>query len=383
MQTISDAFKKALSANHRVYHRVEMYPQGILVPQAMFELPITDGSVTIDDVAIRRRATIRFTEGDTDIGTIVPGIESPVLNPLTCDFRIYRGVYTSLTQHEEVPVITGRMADVRIDDSGDGFTMAADIYDWARRVSRAKFVREYKIVAGTNYADAIQTMLANRVNGLEFNFVSTTYTTPLLVFQTGWDPWEQAQKMARSIGCDLYFDPMGICTMTTIPNLIETPPVWAFEEGPGEFDVQIKAMLLYLMKRRMDEHTYNYVVVTGETISSAAPVRGEAFDDNPSSPTYYLGPMGTVVKTLLGQTGITTAAQASQAAFAELAKGVGATEMLEVTGLVNPALDLNDVIAIRREKSQVFQNYVTDKLTIPLTHARGMNLSTRVQVVAE
>jgi len=42
-----------------------------------------------------------------------------------------------------------------------------------------------------------------------------------------------------------------------------------------------------------DQTTYNYVIVYGESVDNAVPVQAVAFDNDPNSPTYYLGPYGS------------------------------------------------------------------------------------------
>lgn len=372
MQPVSDDFMATLPTSHRMYTLCEVFQGGVVSGNAPVELKILDGNVTVDDVAIRRRADITLTD---HTGEFTPDSVNDLLTPLGTEVRLWRGVYLKSTGAvEKVPLITGGLSDIQIDDSGAGLHIRMDIYDRSRKVARAKLPHEWVVVPSTPYVTAISDILGSRFPTIQMNFSNalTSHIAPLLVFQTGSDPWKHATDMATAIGCDLFFDPMGECLLQ--PKPFDTFPVDKYIEGVNG------AKLLYINKRMQDEGIYNHVVVTGESSANNPPVSAEAFDDNPLSSTYYLGPMGDVVYPYVGNSFITQTAQAQDIANYLLSKKVGAVETVQITGMVNPALDLNDTIEVKREQSKVDAWYVIDKITVPLTFARGISLSSRQRV---
>jgi hypothetical protein len=112
------------------------------------------------------------------------------------------------------------------------------------------------------------------------------------------------------------------------------------------------------------QNTYNGIVVTGESPDITEPVRGEAWDTNPASPTYYLGPFGKAPK-FYTSTFITTQNQAQGAADSMLAAVLGHAERLEWSQVVHPGLSPFDVVLVELAAG-VLTPFILDALTIPL-----------------
>lgn len=364
MYPVSDAFEATLKQSHTMVTRAEIWEGSSMLQ----EFNINDGTVTVQDEAIRRRVTCTLTDPD---GSLTPATASDLLAPVGNELRLYRGVVIPSTGVEEVvPLGVFGISDTRIYDSGGGLTLSIDAYDRARKVSRSKFTTEYVIAAGTNVATAIQAMINARVPGLTYNFTPTTAVTPVLVYNTGDDPWAKARELAASIGYDLYFDQTGICCLTPVPVLTQsTPTVWDYEEGP-------EATFLYLNRRLTDERTYSHVVITGEGNGIGEPVRAEAYDNNPASPTYYLGAYGDIVLFESNRI-ITTFSQAQTVANARLQRVSGLVDLVEMQAIVNAAHDVYDVIGISRARLNIDARYVISKLSIPMTQDRAMNVSVK------
>lgn len=364
MWPVSDAFNETLKRSHTICTKAEIYDGDTLAR----EFEITDGNVNVQDETVHRRASVTLVD---DTGELSPADANSLFAPVGNEMRLYRGVVIPATGVEEfVPLGVFGLSDVRVYDSGEGLTMIVDAYDRARKVARAHFPTEYVVTAGTNVGTAIQGIISSRLQGTEFNFVSTEDKTPLIVYEAGQDPWQAARELAASIGCDLFFDEVGVCTLAPVPILTQnTPTVWDYTEGP-------EATFLYLNRRLTDDDTYSHVIVTGENNGVGAPVRGEAIDDNPSSPTYYLGKFGDVVLFEANRT-ITTNAQAQIAATALLQRVMGLVDLVEMQAIVNPAHDAFDVISIDRPTSKIDAKYIISKVTIPMTQDRAMNVSVR------
>jgi len=91
--------------------------------------------------------------------------------------------------------------------------------------------------------------------------------------------------------------------------------------------------------------TYNGVIATGEGPEIATPVRAEAWDDDPTSPTYRYGLFGQVPY-LYSSSLLTTQAKAQAAADAKLAQLLGKSTSLSWSQIVHPGLAPLDVVEV-------------------------------------
>lgn len=367
MYAISQGFKDALaSPNQRRVVKAEVLANGVVAA----ELEILSGTVEVEPTAIRRRLTNLSLVDPA--GALVPATAGDLLMPVGNEIRISMGFLGT----ELVPVGVFGISRPRVTDSGEGLIISLDGYDRARKVRRNRYVAPYTIPAGTNYGTAIQNAILDRDPNAQFNFSSTARTTPLILLEDGdaTDPWEEFRKMAASIGMELFADAEGIYVLRPEPNPSTTPAAWSYQEGS-------QATILEIEKELDDETAYNGFVVIGESSSAAQPVRAEAWDDDPASPTYYLGPYGKVPSFLHSQY-VTTQTQAQDAADAGLLRVLGILEDVSFSALVNPAHELGDVIQIKRARMKIDAPYLVHRMSLPLEPERGMRVSTRGRRVA-
>lgn len=243
--------------------------------------------------------------------------------------------------------------------------------DLSKAISRNVWQQPFTIPAGTNYATAIQLMVQNRLPfQAQFSLASTTHVTPLLVFgmaADGGDPWQDIQELATAIGYETYFDPAGVLVFRPVPDPRQGTPVWTFDETANPTIVDVTRELT-------DEHTYNYVVVKGQSTSTAEGVYAVSFDNDPTSATYIYGPYGikSIIVTLAQ---VYTAAQAQQAADALLLNSLGAAETVTLTTVPMPALEPGDVITVNVPDTKAAGTYLINGMTTPLSPAEGQQLT--------
>lgn len=369
MYACSDEFKAQVKKSHRAVTKCEVWSG----TNYQRDLDIIEGNVHVDDVAFHRTCEVSLTDSD---GTLTPVDATSLLNPVTGnELRLYRGIVLPSTGLPElIPQGVFGVTDLTIDDSGEGYHMRLQGSDRARRVSRAKMTTSYVIATGTNYKTAITALVQSRFGSVTFsdayNAYTTTLVTPQIVLTTGDDPWSKAQKMAmEGLGADLYFDVLGSLTIVPVTDPSTSPSMWDYVEG-------VEATLLYINRTVTDQDTFNHIVVFAEHPDNSPPIRGEAKDTNPSSPTYYLGPYGDVVD-VLNSNLITTQAQADIAAAARLNKTLGVTDLVRFNAIVNPCHEIGDIITISRNKLKVNAAFVVDKITVPMVIDRPMDIATR------
>lgn len=351
-----EIIRDTVQNSHTVVAQAEVLHQGRVVEQ----LEVVDGTIT-ENVDSAFRSQLSLT-------TVVP-TRSTNLSPLGYEIRVRRGVRLQGKEYYTTLGVFG-ISDVEHSISANGenaITLTG--FDRARRVSRARLTDYYVINFGTNYAAAIQTLIASRVPGLSYNFAPTTSTTPLLVFDPQSDPWEKAQEMAASIGMEVFFDRAGICVLRPVTDPASSPVVATYDEGDSSTILSVTTLLT-------DEKTYNHIVVTGEGAGTTAPVLAEATDDSPTSPTYILGPYGDVPNWITSGY-ILTLAQAREAARAALIRQIGLVEQINFSAIVDPTITVGDVVTLTSATAQIDARYVIQSMTIPLTVEGSMTATTR------
>lgn len=364
MRPASAAFLRAVGTSHRVATRLEVLDDGDVT---LTIDSVTDGTVTLDQTAASR--------GRLDCSIIdpalVPGDPDDALAPYGNEVRAYRGAIVAGAA-ELISLGVFRIDDTVVTDTADGVEVRVSGLDRSARIADARFEAPYIVAAGTNVATAIHDCLAAAWPGIDTDLTATSITTPLLVGEEGGDRWRFVQDMAASIGHALYFNGDGVAVTHPVTTATGTPTI-ELAEGDG-------GVLLTASRRWTRQGTYNRVIATGENPSEGTtPARGVATDDNPASPTYYYGAYGRVPRFYSSQF-LATDTQAADAAAAILARELGTTQSIEFGAIVNPALEPDDLVTIRRARAGINEAHIIDALTIPLTADQGMTGRTRAVV---
>lgn len=364
MYPVSADFKEAVRKSHSTTVKVEIYDManGTILSTAS---PIS-GEVTIDNRrSIRRECTLEFV--DTD-GTLVPVSNiSSVLLPYNREVKIYRGIVFPDGTEELVPLGVFIITSVDITETSQGVKVSIKGSDRSLILARAKFTNhEFYIEAGTAKETAIENILKYRYPKVKTIFPATNQVTTLLypTLDQSSDPWREALKIAESASMDLYFDENGIARMRPIPDPDKGNVVATYTDGSD-------SVLLQIARSLSIDESYNGVIYTGEGTNLSIGVIGEAWDDNPSSPTYRKT-YGEVPLFKSSPT-ILTVAEAQEAASAELKKVIGASEKITWDQLVNPAHDVYDLVKVTRSPVGLDKILMLDAISIPLAASGTMN----------
>lgn len=414
MYPVSDAFKAAVRDSHQSIIKAEVW----VGDQLITELDLVSGSVSVDSRrAVRRSCNVTivdpsgrgyfalqpvyltysdvaggFTQyGDVDTDfpqyvdlvkplrfdetaeppTLVPASAGDTLSPFGNELRLYRGVRYVDGTEELVPLGVFVITTTEISDDGNELTISVSGDDRSVRISRARWTRPYAIATGTNVATAIRAILQDRYPDVQTNFITTSATTSSLVLglDTDNDPWQDALKIAEAAGLDLYFDGEGVARLAPLPDVTSGAVVAEYDEG-------VDGVTLSITKSLSSEGTYNGVIATGEGSDVVLPVRGEAWDEDPISPTYRYGKFGEV-PAFYSSPMITTEAQAVATATALLGKYLGADEAVQFGLVVNPAHDVGDVVRFTSAAIKVDRVLVLDSFTVPLSPTESMSAIAR------
>ncbi len=370
----SQATDRLLSTIRRS-HTVYAYIDVISPTQEVFRLPATGGEVSVDRTAQVRRAC-RATCIDPT-GLLTPSSTDSILTPYGTILRPYRGVkYEDGTGDVEVlPLGVFRLAKSVVNDTTGGSPdIQLEAYDLSRTVQRDKFVSPYVIEIGTNLVDAIKAILERTFADLQYDAISTTrVTTAPKLYDVGDDPWGAASDLATSLGCELYFNVNGWVVIAPPVDIDALPsPDFTYIEGQG-------CVMSALSRVFTDEPGYNGVVITGESPGDELPaVRAVAWDEEPTSATYHLGPYGEVPMFITDQT-IKTVDDAQATADQLLRNLLGFSSGLSISGIVNPSYEAGHVVQVERARSHVTGLYAVDAFNVPLRAADLQNLTLRAK----
>lgn len=256
---------------------------------------------------------------------------------------------------------------------------------YAVPVSKVDTTPEVRYTA-TNVKDAIQMLIEDRwppkghrtiFGNPKFNFsgvVDAKLTAPVVmgartVSSSGSNsPWTDISALASSMGAELFVDVNGSFTLRTVPDPNTLKPSWAFLDGSTNGGIYTPVLpdpvtgvvpvspLIQATRKLDDSKAVNYVIATGENTGTKTPLKAIAMDNDPKSPTYYLGEFGRVVAYEPGRKKLTTQKMVQKAADTYLNWFVGGDESVTFEGVVNPALDAGDVVKVRRRSIGIFDN---------------------------
>lgn len=408
MYPVSDEFKAQVRTSHTATVRAEVW-QG---DQRLVTLDAVDGQVDIDARrSVRRTCSLQVSDSGpmttveeipgtstyddiillyTDYPTMESSIasyaelapvgqyrtiivDSPIipvdaygfLTPYGNEIRLWRGVVLPDGTSEEVPLGVFVIVNVEIAETPSGTTLSVTGADRSLRISRARWTEPYAI-RSTATESAIDALLLDRWIDVETSFSETGATINKATFGTeaDTDPWQDALKLAQSAGHELFFDGNGVAVLEPTRDYETATPDAVYLQDD-------EAMVLDLTRSLNADETYNGVIATGEGTELADVYRGEAWDEDPDSPTYRYGAFGQVPR-FYSSSLLSSDDQAQAAAESILARGKGLTEQINWTQIVDPSLDAGDVVVVVNENAKVNRTLILDRLTIPLDPARPM-----------
>lgn len=375
---VSADFRAYIEGSHKVVVLAQICD---VLGNVVATLKPLGGSVTIDiDRSVRRDAAdMQLIDPD---GTLRPNNANDILSPLYgYELRLYRGVeYLNGTQ-ELVPLGVFNWSIATVNESGTGVTISiGQLQDRSIRVSRGRYTQPINVVTATAVEDVLTSILTQAWPDISFAggaLPTTGLTIPACAFgvEGDSDPWEDARKLADDQGYRLFFDAVGNCAMSTITGADEVTAVVSYGSTYGNF------MVTALNKSWDTSDTFNGVIAVGEGSGLLLPFRSVVWDDDPESPTYYLGSFGKRPRYFSSPT-LYTQTQADNAAATQLKKTLGISENVTWSQLVDPSLDVNDGINLYDSELGVNYLYRIDRLTIPLDAGSVMTAEARTRRVS-
>lgn len=372
MYPASAEFKAAIRTDHIAIAKAEVWNQDSKIA----DLDIDSGSVKVSvSSAVRRTCEVRLIT-DRTTANLVPDNGFDTLAPFGNELKLYRGVQFADGTTEYVPLGVFVMTQVSIQDSNDGVSISINGEDRSIIISRNKWTEPYQMVQGTLEA-SLTALLQDRWADIQTSFPTTNVTVQQVIFgaDNNNDAWKDAVGLAELVGYDLFFDVDGVCTMKQFPSLDSSVVVATYQEDEN-------TIITSLDRSMSTKETYNGVIYTIEGSQVTTPVRVEVWDEDTTSPTYRYGVFGEA-PTFITTGVLATEAEAIKAATALLNTYIGAQEEISWNSLVDPTLDVNDVVYIHTYGAKVDRLVIIDSLTIPLNPQSGLSAQARIVRVVD
>lgn len=363
MWPVSDRFMAALSSSHQVVSRVDVYRSGVLL---LSDLPISDGSVTVDESS-RVRRSCSITVADT---SLAPKDSTDLLAPVGTELAVFSGIGFADGSTELVPLGVFRIISVSTSEWNGEVTVEAQ--DRTSALANDRFLTPRTTPATTGYVDEIAAMVHGTLPAVDV--IDITGSTATLSDPATWDRDRDAaiESLADSIGAEAFFDVQGSFVVRPVVSIPADPdaagilPNWTVASGETGVLVDVAGAM-------SAESVYNGVVVTGVSTSSAT-AAPYATAKLTSGPFRWDGPFGRK-PLFVSNSLIYTKDQALTAAKARLARLTALQRTLTPTTLPNPALDVGDVLkVVLPDGSWSWQ--VVSGLSVPLS-ASSMSITVR------
>lgn len=377
MIAASDSFATAIREGYTVASKVVLQTAA---GEFIAELPMIDGSVSLDGTAATRGAlTVNLAASEID--DLVPDIPTDPLAPYGNEAIAYRGVTYPDGTTEYIQLGVFVLDEFSGNDTGDDLDLSVTFLDRSSILIDAVFEEAGVIAEGTNAYQAIIDLVTLVYPDCEFAFsdADTDVTLPALSYEVNDDRWDFCRGCAEAAASTLYFNNLGQLAVAHTPQLISPDLVVA--EGEG-------GVLLGVSKRWGKENAVNRVWVEGTNVAGGDPVVGESRDNSVLSPTYYEGQFGkhtfTYSTEYLPDPSSSLDAQDQVDSVAEtiLAQKLGTGQEISFQALVDPRLEPFDVVQVTRERLKVDELHIVDSLSIPLTFDGEMTCQTRLSRVA-
>lgn len=374
MLPVSDRFLAAVRSTHAIVSRARLVTPGQTgADPDGTDLRVSAGTVTLDATAdVRGGLDLVLAEpwptGNTTAHTV----------PYGSEIAVSRGVIFGNGAVERVPLGIYRITTVEQDDAPDG-PLRVTGQDRMSAVVEGRLVAPVQYAAvtfnGTVVADLVQEVLPGQV--IEWDDASNVESIGRKVVVEE-DRYGFLNELVTALGKVWFFDYRGVLVIKDPPD----PTVPVVDVAAGRNGVLVK-----LGRSLTRDGMYNAVVATGEGADDVPPAYGAAFDDDPTSVTYWEGAFGKVPKFFASPL-LTTDAKARAAARSLLVKALGLPYTVSFGMVPNPALEPLDAVHVvyptrpAAGPDAPVELHVLEQLTIGLGADTTMTAATRQQTLS-
>lgn len=362
-------YRQALGSSHKPYVRTEVWRGVALLAStapvegyAPREFQVIDGSVRCSlNSRVTRSLSCTVPE------EFYPDEDSDFLAPYGNHLRVYRGIEHGDGTVDEFPIFRGPIRSIA--PNGDGrATLRAE--DLAGDVVAASFANPQVAQVGSLVLDEFERLVSDAVPDAEFGTHSDLVEiVPPLNYD--YDRGNALDQLAKASSSFWYALADGRFVFRRVPWTVASPPLVTLTSGTG-------GTLLRAYPIRDSANLTNVVTVTSERADGSAPLSWTARDDDPTSPTYYLGPYGVKARQVKLSTA-TSSSQVKSAAETFLRAALARTEGWQAQCVADGSLELGDTLGLAyRGREGVVQVVVA--IDMPMLPTANMGLTMRGQV---
>lgn len=373
MRAVSQRFLNTLQGSHKIVTRAtvcETFQTGVTP---------TGTEITIDggDVRSTANSAIRST-----LSLITsepwPTSQDDLITPYGNEIYVERGIDFGNGRREFVGLGYFRIDAPEQDEVPDGqITITAP--DRMAGIIDAKFLAPRQFLSTMSRGDLVSTLITEVYPAAVISWDDTD-VRDAPIGRTSIVESDRAQclsDLVTSLGKVGYWRYDGVFRIESPPSITGTP-AWTINAGQ-------QGVMVSMSRSLTRQGVTNAWVSTGEAGDTAPPARGVAVDNNPNSPTYYYGKFGPVPG-FFSSPFIVSNFQAVQSSISLLRKSLGLPYQVDLTNIVNPALEPYDVVQISypesgRNRSLRSESHVLDQVTIPLLADTAQSLQTRQQLI--
>lgn len=228
MQEISAAFRQALTSSHSIVVRVDAYYAGALV---LADLPISDGSVTVDRGSKTRRS-LSLTIADV---ALLPWDAMDPLAVYGQQLVVRRGIRFANGTVEMLELGTFRIDEPSGDVHFGPVTLTGK--------SREQSIIDDKFIAPTTtrgQGTCVEAMafLIHQTQPTA-SVINLTHdqrnpTCAVATWDANSDRWDAVTQIATAMNAEIYVDHLDRFVIRDIPNVFTDPVAWEIAEGEGE-----------------------------------------------------------------------------------------------------------------------------------------------------
>lgn len=384
MFAVSDRFLKAVATGGDVATDLAVLENGTRIDTP--KLYVRGGNVTTDpNDSNPGRCSLTLIDPS---GALVPSAALDLLSPLASrQVTPYRGMAYSDAPDELVPlgVFTITSCDAEVTNQGTTITLQGTdcslaIHDNAYVESTAGVPPGY-IAAGVDVAQAIHDIAVERGPvGLVVQYTPCGFPTVRTIPDVNGDPWALMQKLATSIGYRLRTDNFGVLHIEPIPDPNAPGAIvrWHYVDNRSLGDPVVRKLTVGSTR----DNVYSGAVAIGSNSFGLTPPRALVWDDDPASPTYYLGKFGKKPHVMTPDEKLVNRPQCVAAATGDLNLNKGLPQSLSIDQFVNPALQPTDVIRVDFERIGMAALYSIDRTEIPMGLGDSMPVKARERRIA-
>lgn len=369
MKVVPPEVVDTLRRSHTTVTRADVRLGGV---DLITDAPVETGNVRLDGTSLVRGSVDMTIAGGAEF---VPDRPQAGLAPFGQEVWLRMGVRLGTGEIFDWPMGVYPIDTMDATDDGD-IRLTISGRDRTGRLDDARTLDVWNVAAGTNFGQAITSLVQAYAPGLPVQVEPTYAVTPQIVWPENTNVLEAVTDMAAAFGMEVFADGNGVLVVRTVIRPAPSPAALITEAIVVEDNL---GTLTSIEKNWSRLQNPNNVVVTG-TNTSVAPCRGSAADLDPLSPTYFYGPYGQVTL-FIDSDLVVDNAQCTVMAQAELARRVGVTEALTLSSVPDPRLEPGDTVYVSRLRIGVSQLAVLDQVTIPLAPDGTMQTITRTRQV--